>query len=231
MLQSLFAILHLPIDIWQMSISYLPGPMGFRLRYRFWKKRLHHLGKNVLIGTGVYFQNADFISIDDRCWIDNNVSILAGLDKSSREKIILENEYFNGEPGIVYIGKNVHIGAYSFISGISAGVYISNDCCLSTSCRVYAFSHHYRSEQDPSNDRTHFGSMASHDRQCLIEGPIVLGENTGVALGSIILPGVYVPKNCFIAINSVVKPGSYVENSIISGDPAQAIAKRFTVSE
>lgn len=231
MIGRLIALAKLPPQFWQMVISQLPGPAGFALRYRFWRKRLRYLGEGVLIGTGVYFQNPRFISIDDNCWIDNNVIILAGLDDKEREKAVLTNGCFGGEPGVVQIGKNVHIGPGTIISGISAGVHISDDCCLSTGCRVYAFTHHYRSWRNPSDATVHFGSMAALERQCILEGPVFIGANTGVALGGTILPGVAIPENCFVAINSVVVRGEYKKNSIIKGDPAKYVGPRFDVYE
>lgn len=215
--------------IWLMTITHLPGDIGLVLRNRHWKKRLKHLGQNVRIDTGVYFQNPGFISIGDNCWLDKGVMILAGLDISSREKIVLKNRDYNGEPGVVYIGRNIHIGPGGIISGISAGVYVSDDCGFSANCKIFAFSHHYRSRKHPDNSEVHFGPMVPHGRQCLIEGPIFLGENTGVALNTVILPGVSIPGNCFIAINSVVNPGRFKSNSIISGNPAKKIDSRFQV--
>ena len=220
-----------PKDIWLMFITYLPGEVGLALRTRHWGKRLGHLGRDVRIDTGVYFQNPGFIHIGDNCWIDRGVMILAGLDRSSREKISLKNRDFKGEPGVVHIGRNTHVGPGCIISGISAGVYISDDCGFSANCRLYAFSHHYRSKKHPENSEIHFGPMVSHDRQCLIEGPIFLGENTGVALNSVLLPGASIPGNCFIAINSVVGPGRFKPNSIISGNPAKTTDVRFKADE
>lgn len=231
MINKIKMILRFPIDILQMFINYLPGAIGFKLRHIFWKNHLKLLGKNVRIDVGVYFQNPQFISIDDNCWIDKNVIILAGLDKSEREKIIIRNREFKGKPGFVYIGKNVHIGPSCIISGISAGIYISDDCGFSANCKIYAFSHHYRSRIAPKNQKFHFGPLVSHDRQCLIEGPVHLGFNTGVALNSVILPGAYVPDNCFVAINSVVSAGRYSGNSMISGNPAKKIGNRFKSDE
>lgn len=227
MIRKLKILLNLPLEIWQMIISYLPGQVGFILRYKFWKRRLKYLGKDVKIDTGVYFQNPNYISINDNCWIDKNVSILAGIDCSNREKIKLENKNFKEESGVVYIGKNVHIGLGCIISGISAGVYISDDCGFSANCKIYAFSHHYRSRKEPSNTAIHFGPMVSEDRQCLIEGPVYIGANTGAALNSIILPGVSIPENCFVAINSVVDLRRHVKNSILEGNPAKRSGDRF----
>ncbi len=227
MLGTLKIFAQLPMALWQMVISYLPGQIGFVLRYRYWKKRLKYLGNNVKIDTGVYFQNPAFIEIEDNCWIDKNVMILAGLDSSNREKVVIKNKDFKGEPGVVHIGKNIHIAPHCIISGISAGVYISDDCGFAANCKLYAFSHHFRSKKYPADSSFHFGPMVPPERQCLIEGPIFIGKNTGVALNSVILPGVSIPDNCFVAVNSVVYPARFSTNSIIAGNPARKIDSRF----
>ena len=212
-------------------VTYLPGPAGYSLRYRYWRKRLKILGRNVLIDTGVYFQNPSFIELEDNCWIDKDVIILAGLDDSQREKVVLKNRDYKGAPGIVHIGRNVHIAPRCILSGISGGIFISDDCGFSADCKVYAFTHHYRSRKDPKNTQFHFGPMASQERQCLVQGPVYLAENTGVALHSIILPGVAILRNSFVAVNSVINPGRYAENSLLSGNPAHRIGDRFTSDE
>lgn len=231
MYRKLRTILSLPISLWQMVITFLPGPAGYALRYSFWRKRLRRLGKGTRIGTNVCFQNPDYIEIGDNCWIDHNVIILAGPDKSDREKINLTNKSFKGLPGVVHIGKNVHIGPNSIISGISSGIYIADDCGFSAGCSVFSFSHHYRSRKRPTDHNVHFGPMVSSDRQSIIEGPVSLGTNTGVAFGCVILPGVHIPENCFVAINSVVMPAKFKANSIIDGNPAKAVAMRFASHE
>ena len=225
------AILTFPLALYLQAITYLPGEIGFFLRTRFWRKRLKFLGNKSRIDIGVYFQNPEYISIGANCWIDREVVILAGLDNSNREKIITHNKDYTFERGVVYIGNNVHIGLGGIISGISAGVYISNDCCFSAKCCVFAFSHHYKSKESPEDKSFSFGSMVEHNRQCLIEGPIFIGENVGVALNAIILPGVSISANSFVAINSVVKTGSYAENSLLSGNPAKVVGNRFNINE
>lgn len=211
-------------------VTYWPGSLGFRMRYFYYKRRLKFLGRNVKIDTGVYFQNPQFISISENCWIDKNVVILAGLDRSSREKIFKRNTKYPGLPGEVFIGKNVHIGIGSIISGISSGVYISDDCGFSANCKVYAFTSHYRSEKDPANRDFCFGPMVRHERQAIVEGPIYLGVNVGLALNSVILPGVTIESDSFIAVNTVVTR-NIQRNSICSGNPGQVIKKRFAESD
>jgi len=171
-----------------MVISYLPGEIGFVLRYRFWKKRLKYLGEGVRIDTGIYFQYPDYIEIGDNSWIDRNVVILAGMDTSKREKIIIKNNEYPGEPGVVHIGKNCHIGIGCIVSGISAGLYISDNCVMAAYSKAYAFSHHYRSRKNQEKQIS-ASSMAPDDRQCLIEGAIYMGTNVAVGLNcAIVMP-------------------------------------------
>ena len=62
-------------------VTYWPGSLGFRMRYFYYKRRLKFLGRNVKIDTGVYFQNPQFISISENCWIDKNVVIFKSITK------------------------------------------------------------------------------------------------------------------------------------------------------
>lgn len=221
----------MPLNLYLQTITYLPGELGFTMRSRYWQKKLKSLGKGARIDVGVFFQNPEYISIGKNCWIDRGVVILAGIDGSDREKISITNENYKHGKGDVYIGDNVHIGIGCVISGISAGVHISNDCGLSAKCGLYAFSHHYKSRKHPGDLSFSFGPMVEHHRQCLMEGPIFIGKNTGIALNVTILPGVSVLENSFIAINSVVMKKKYAPNSRISGNPAKVIGTRFEVNE
>lgn len=218
-------VLRLPFQVWEMCISHLPGPIGFFLRYRYWKKRVKFLGHNVKIDIGVYFQNPQLISIDDNCWIDRYVTILAGKDNSKRPRRLIQNPLNTQRRGHVTLGKNIHIGPHSIISGIG-GVSIFDNCGLSSGVKIYSFSHHYRSDEFPDNTHFHFGPLFDHERQYMIEGSIVLENNVGIALNSIILPGVHIGMNSFVSINSVVAC-SFGENSFIAGNPAKIIKNRF----
>lgn len=220
-----------PLEIYAMGITYLPGTIGFYLRSWYWRKKLKYLGKCTKIDVGVYFQNPKYISIGNNCWIDRSVIILAGIDKSTREKIVIKTGNDQCENGVVKIGNNVHIGPMCILSGISAGITISDNCCITAKCCLYAFTHHYKSKKQKSNKSFGFGSMVALDKQCLIEGPIFIGFNTGIAMNVIILPGSVIMENSFVSINSVVKHGIYPENSFISGNPAKTIRPRYDTDE
>src|SRR4026207_295009 len=143
-------------SLWLGFIQNLPGPLGYRFRYEYWKRRLKYLGARSLIDCGVYFQGADLISIGENTWIDRNVTIMAGNDDSSRKKKELQVKAL-ARPGEVFLGDNVHIGSSSVISGIQAGVYVGNDCTFSSGVKIYAFSHHFRFDDDPANRSCSFG--------------------------------------------------------------------------
>jgi acetyltransferase-like isoleucine patch superfamily enzyme len=183
------------------------------------------LGKKVKIDRDVYFQNPEYISIDNFSWIDKGVMVLAGPDHSNRKKRIIKNMDFPLKKGHVHIGKNVHIGPYSIISGIG-GVYISDDCGFSSGVKIYSFSNHFRSDHNPSDRNFHFGPLVKQEKQFLIEGPVYLGFNVGIALNAILLPGISIHDHSFVAINSVVSR-SFQENSLIAGNPAQFSKFRF----
>jgi len=213
-------------SLWLWVIQDMPGPVGFSLRSRYWKRRLKHLGAHARIDCGVYLQFPEYISVGDNSWIDRGVMILAGPDRSARKTRKMEVRSLAHE-GEVHIGRNVHIGAFSIISGIEGGVHIGDDCTFSPSVKVYAFSHHFRFDEDPGNRACSFGSMVEHERQSMISGPVTLEGNTGVAINAVVLPGVWIGRDSFVAIGSVVKSGLYEENSMLSGSPAVRAGARF----
>lgn len=213
-------------SLWLWVIQDMPGNLGFRLRFHYWKRRLKHLGTQVRIDCSVYFQSPEFISIHDNCWIDRGVTILAGRDHSSRKLRKLDVRSLAGQ-GEVHIGRNVHIGAFSMVSGIEGGVYIGDDSTFSPAVKAYAFSHHFRFEDDPANRSCSFGSMVGPERQSIVCGPISLEGNIGVAMNAVLLPGVWIGRDSFVGIGSVVKSGSYEENSLLVGSPAIRVAPRF----
>lgn len=219
----------LPANAWELFVSYLPGDSGFALRNRYWRRRLRKLGKNVRIDPGVHFENPAYISIDDDSWIDRSAVILAGPDRSRREKIRLDVKGFEGEPGVVSIGKRVHLGMGSIVSGFEAGVVLSDDCTLAVYCKVYSLSHHYRSRKRPGDTHVSCGTRAPDERQCMMVGPVWLGTSVLVAPNSLILPGVLVPELSCILTNSVVIRGRYPANSILVGNPAKRVGDRFFV--
>ena len=215
---------------WLMVVTYLPGDAGSKLRFRYWKKRLRYLGENAQIDEGVFFVNPQYIHIGENSWIDKNVIIMAGPFNSKREKRTLKNSAYPGEPGVVFIGKNCHIGTGGILSGISAGIYISDNCGMSAYCKLYALTHHYKSFEDPEKVVI-LCPRAPAESQVLIDGAIYFGPNVGLALNCIILPGVSLPGNNGAHINSVVYKGRYPKDIRLQGDPAKKVGFRSGAGE
>ena len=91
---------RLPAALWLLLITYLPGDVGDRLRYRYWARRLRALGRNVRIDVGVNIHGAKYVEIGDNVWIDRHVCIMAGIDRSEREKVSRRNSNYRGDPGV-----------------------------------------------------------------------------------------------------------------------------------
>lgn len=222
-------ILTGPGALWLWLVSGLPGPIGLALRQRYWRKRLKSLGANVRIDPGVHIQNPSYVSIGDNTWIDRGVIILAGADNSDRLRTLVANKNFPLPRGEVHLGSNIHISPQCIISGIG-GIYMSDNCGLSAGVKMYSFSHHYRARKDPGNRDIHFTPQTKFSNQSMLEGPIFMGENVGVAVNAVILPGVSIAKDSFVAINSLVQ-SSFPENSLIAGSPAKRIKDRYVNTE
>lgn len=224
-MSKLRVVLGAPGALWLLLVTHLPGPLGRGMRVRYWRRRLRHLGSGVRIDTDVYFQGPEWISIGDRVWIDKGVMLLAGPDRSARGRRVLGSGSSDVERGALHVGDRVHLGPYCVISAIG-GVRIGDGCTLSSGVRLYSFSHHFRSDEAPSDRRFHFGSMSDPTWQYMIEGPVVLGSNVGVALDAVLLPGVTIGECSFVTIGSVVNRDFGV-NSLIAGNPASRVGPRF----
>ncbi len=207
-------------------VTWMPGRMGYSMRYRYWSKRLKHCGPNVKIDVGAYFQNPEYISLHEACWIDRFVMILAGPDKSDRPRTSIPNKDFDLEPGEVSIGKRTHIAAYNYMLGIG-GIKIGDDCGIAERVTHLSFTNHARDEANPSDRSFVTTPRAPHDKQYLIEGPIVLGNNVGVAVGAVLLPGITLGDDCAILVHALVKD-SMPPNTFAGGHPyAKPIKERF----
>lgn len=214
-------------DLYQLLISHLPGPTGETLRRRYWSSRLRHLGRNVIIGRGVIFENPGFTEIGDDTIIDHGVIFLAGIDASSREKKVFANRRYPGEAGVLHIGCRCHIAPSCLISAISGGVFIDDDCSVAAGSRIYAFTHHYRSFRDPADRGIVYSPRVPQDRQCMIVGAIYIARNCGLAVNTIVLPGVTLATCSFVTAGSVLLFREFSENSLVAGNPARRIGDRF----
>jgi len=202
---SLRQVLRAPRTIWEAAVAVLPGPTGDALRYRFWKKRLGHLGPRVRISEGAWFSNPHLVRVDEGAWIDRNVLVLAGKPREGRPTAVKANEPCPVQPGEVHIGANVHVSPNCVLSGLW-GLSIGHDAGLAANVLVYSYSGHYRNASDPADRRQYSYSPRSPDsRQAMIAGPVVIADHCGVAPHAVLLPGTRLERGTWVAAGTVVK--------------------------
>lgn len=223
-------ILKLPIlvarDILKTIITYIPGGTGNRLRYLYYKTVFKNCGNNVIIDVGVIIEGAEYIRVGNNVKIDKYCIISTGRNLSgniTRRK----NKHYKHEEGELIIGDNVHITQFCIIMAYG-GISIGNNCGLSASTKVYSLTN---TPTDPAHPNTiisimPLGSPVSPYRLA----PVVIEENTWIALQCIIMPGTFIGKNSFVESNSLVV-GSFIENSYLGGQPAKRIRERFPESK
>lgn len=204
--------LGFPVEAWQAFVTALPGPVGYRLRALFWRRRLRHMGANVRIDVGVHIVGADHVHLADHCWINRNVIILAGPPQEGRLTKVIENPDFPLEPGDVFIGENVHVAPNCVLSGLG-GLYIGRNTGIASDSSIYSYSHHYRSSENDGVQYS-FSSQASPERQAMIIGPVFIGDDCGVGLNSTVLPGTSLRRGTWVGCNAVVQ-GRFEEQSLI----------------
>lgn len=201
-------------------LIYMPGALGIKLRYFFYRRRFRGCGKNVIIDTGVLISGFGNISVGDNVHIDKYCVIDAG--KASFAKVLRKpNPGYDGQEGGLFIGNDVHIVHFCMIMAYG-GVYIADKCVLGAGTKIYSMSN---LAYDPE-DRAKVISIMPYEQAPFIVSPVVLGENVWIGLNGIVLPGASIGANSFVVSNSLVL-SRFNENSYIAGQPAKKIRERF----
>lgn len=211
-----------PEEVWQAFVTALPGPVGFRLRERFWRHRVRYMGANVRIDVGVGFHSASHIHLSDNCYIDKNVLIVAGPLRRRRRTQHKDNPDYPLAPGEVFIGENAFVGPNCVLIGIG-GLYVGRNAGIAANSSVYSVSHHYRNTEDVADEAQYsFTSQAGDDEEFVISGAVFIGDYCAVGLGSTVLPGTSLRKGTWVSSNTVVQ-GHYAQQSVIRSSKANTV--------
>ena len=111
--------------------------------------------------------------------------------------------------GNVRIGERTDIGVGAFIGGYKTGIEIGDDCLISPNVSIVGVNYRYE-----ELDRT-FREQGVESK-----GPIQIGTNVWIGVGSVILDNTRIGDGTIIAPNSVVS-GEIPENAIVQGNPAK----------
>jgi len=213
-------------EIFNLLITYAPGILGHRLRYRYYKRKLKYLGKGALIDFGVYIIKPHLISIGDNTHIDRWVTLAAGKAVEGKRKFYHKtNQKFNHEKGEIYIGKEIHIAPYAYILG-AGGVEIQDRAGIAAGAKIFSVSHHFRNLNDPEDKKMYvFGPRVCEEDQALILAPVVMEKNSAVGLNSVLLPGATIGENSWVGVFSCVM-GQIPPDVIAAGNPAKVLKSR-----
>lgn len=214
-------------DLIKFFIIYLPGSTGRRIRYLYYKRKFKKCGTNVFIDEGVIIQNPEYISFGSNVWVGNGCVLIAGpINLEGRIVKRKENTNFTWQEGELIFSDNVDIGPFCLIQA-HGGVYIGSNCGISSGTKLYSAVNLPTSPYDNSEliFFSHWNTKSAY-----IVSPIVLEDNVGIGLNSVILAGVHIGKDSFVVLDSVVI-NSFDENSYIEGNRAKRIKERFKMNK
>ena len=181
-------------------LSWIPGGIGARVRYYFYKNRFQRLGRDVCILVGCTIRGEKNISLGNRVGIGINCFLYAGLDKGSEKIVIGENTTLNSNvminadlKGEIIIGENVIIGP---------------NVVMRTS------GHRYEQKEIPIREQGHH------------PGTIVVKDGVWIGSNAVILPDVTVGHGAIVAAGAVVSK-DVNDFEIVGGVPARMIGSRF----
>ncbi|MEX1001462.1 MAG: hypothetical protein WDZ35_05045 [Crocinitomicaceae bacterium] len=203
-----------------MTLIYLPGDAGIKLRSICYKPFFKSCGKRVYIDSGVHLKGMKYMNLGSDIHIDKNCIIQAGPASTGIQKKI-ENNSFSGKEGELLIGNQVHIVQNCMLFAFG-GIKIGNQCTLSASTKVYSQSN---IPYDP-DDKGKIVSIMPYNTANFIIGPVVLMDNVWLGLNCIVMPGSTIEKNSFAQSFSLIK-GNFSENSYLGGQPAKKLRSRF----
>ncbi len=212
-------------SMFQTAISGIRGGLGIRIRYFYYRNKFKSCGCNLRIGVGVIIDGADYISIGSDVWIDDYCILIAGVPEQGPDSEVKSviNRDFNGKPGEITIGNNIHFAPFCIIHGFG-GVQIHDYVGLSSGVKVYSMSNHYKSFRD-KGVVTYSNPMVKDFPVVYVKCPIVIEKNVFISLNSIVLKGT-VGENTFVSPMSIVTK-NIPENSYAAGNPAVRIRGRY----
>lgn len=178
----------------------LLGIIYVKIKTNFWYRLFFKkIGNRVLIFKPSMISNPQNIEIGN----------LTSIRKGSRLEVIL---HINKSASLIIgnnvnVEQNVHIVCGNLIK-------IGDNVSITANCALVDISH-------PYNDI--YGKIKVGARLDCSKS-LIIGDGSFVGIGSIILPGAHIGKNCIIGANSVVtKP--IPDYCIAAGNPAQVIKK------
>ena len=174
-------------DPWLMVLRQMPGPLGFLLRRRYYRRRLGYMGKGVVIDPGVAFENPRNVYLDDLTYIGGPSRLVC-------------------PEGYIKIGKRCHVGGWILgHSGVEIGDYVASGAIILSITDSHKGGHRMCGPMVPTSHR-HF-----------VRGKVIVGKEAFLGQHSIIMPGVTIGEGALVGPSSLVvrnvKPWTVVMGS------------------
>ena len=174
-------------DPWLMVIRQMPGPLGFVLRQRYYRRRLGHMGKGVVIDPGVSFENPRNVYIDDLAYLGAPARLVC-------------------PEGYIKIGKRCHLSGWILgHEGVEIGNYVASGAIILSITDSHRGGHRMCGPMVPTSHR-HF-----------VRGKVTVENEAFLGQYSIIMPGVTIGEGAIVGPHSLVvrnvKPWTVVMGS------------------
>jgi acetyltransferase-like isoleucine patch superfamily enzyme len=190
-------------DPWLTFLKYLEGPIGFKLRQMYWKRKLGFMGKGVAIDPAVDIQGCKQIFLDNFVYLGKGTQLLT-------------NELDEG--GTIKIGKRCHLLCRILGYG---GVEIGNYVGIGRAS-ILSASDNFRGGSRMS------GPMVPREQKNIVYGKIVIEDDAFISENSIIMPNVKIGQGAVVTANSFVNK-DVAPWAIVGGNPAKFITEREKV--
>lgn len=165
------------------------------LYYKDYTVRMAKFGVNNTLSYGLKIDSPEYLYISN----NNYISAMVWLSIAKIDK----------EPQLI-IQNDVWIGPFTQINCIDE-VKIGNNVMIAARCYIGDAEHSF------SNI-----SMSISQQKIVSKGPISIGDDSWIGIGSTILPNVKIGKHCVIGANSVVTK-DIPDYSVAVGNPAKVI--------
>jgi acetyltransferase-like isoleucine patch superfamily enzyme len=201
----------------------LSGGLGYFLRKKFYPRLFKKAGKGLIIGKNVVFRNPSKIELGDYVTIDDN-TLLDGRGDGDKGIEIEDNVLIGrnclvlAKTGPIHLNKRVSIGSNSVIvslSGVELGEAVLCAGNISISTGLYKI------------DELEKPIM---DQDVYSKGPVVIGKNSWIGTGVIIVDGVTIGDGAVIGASSLVNKD--IDNfGIAFGVPAKIAKYRNAIKD
>ncbi len=195
-----------------------PGALGILLRRKTYGWIIGKYGKGTVFFEGITLRCPKQLHIGNNVLIDEGVYFDIKSDKAfveigSSSQIMRGVSFESGYEGFIHLGENAFIGPYTILNG-QGGLKIGKNALIAGHCYIVAGNHDYSDISRPIN------------RQNFISKGIVLEDDVWLGAGVKILDGVKIGKGSVISAGAVVNQ-NVEPYSIMGGVPAKFIKSRL----